>query len=679
MIICDHRPKIFQSTIVVIFILLPILFFPISCSLIRPSLVRPPDRSLRIQAEDYDVGGEGVAYHDTTPGNSGKEYLKDDVDIELCQEGGYNVGWIKRGEWLRFSNIHAHGRDYYVSVRVASENREGAFRIEVNGVDATGMVTFPATGGFQDWTTVDAGVVTLTSGSNTIRLISEADSWNINWIAFNTSKKAARALHKPPEKRKQNPRMLVTLPESAFQQAQAILGEENLKKVDTAGPEGKLVRALTRKVHVDELKENAISCDEATTTVPYKYRLDGFLDRMRKPLPMDNGRIIVNDGYHDNFMVEDLLKAFAERYPTITSLHKIGETWQGRDIWALKISDNADIEEDEPAYLFVAAHHGSELLSTEFVLDTIEYLTVSYDKDEKVRTWVDSYEIWCVPLANPDGCFRFFHVTGSGRKNGRDTNHNGKIDITDGIDLNRNYPYRWHTLGERSSKSNPKHYWYRGPEPASEPETRAMMRLAEEQRFIMLISYHTSATKILVPYTIDGVRNPEPSVAWMIGEKIAALSDSYREDRKYKAVRNLYSVDGTDQDWHYWKYGTLAYIWEGPRHNPPFERDRDKMAEGARPGWGYMLDRHAEGPTLSGNVIDAESGTPLEAIITLDEIKTFEGEIHTSHPATGRFDHILPAEGTYHINFRKKGYLPRSVEVEVGREWKTITVYLVPE
>ncbi len=680
MIIYNHRPKIFQSMIVVIYISIPILFFPISCSLIVPLRVSLPDRSIRIQAEDYDVGGEGVAYHDTTPGNSGKEYLEDDVDIEPCKEGGYNIGWIISGEWLRFSNIHGHGRDYYVSVRVASENREGAFRIEVNGVDATGLVTFPATGGFQDWTTVDACVVTLTSGSNTIRLICEADSWNIDWIAFNTSKKAARALHKSPKKQEENPLMLVTLAEAAFKQAQALLGEENLKRVDTAVPEGKLVRALTRKVHVDELKENAIAFDEATTTVPYKYQLDGFLDRMDKPLPVDDdGRIVVNDGYHDNFMVEDLLKAFAERYPTITSLHKIGATWQGRDIWALKISDNADIEEDEPAYLFVAAHHASELLSTEFVLDIIEYLTVNYDKDEKVRTWVDSYEIWCVPLVNPDGCFRFFHVTGSGRKNGRDTNLNGKIDITDGVDLNRNYPFRWHTLGERSSKSNPKHYWYRGPESASEPETRAMMRLAEEQRFVMLISFHTSATKILVPYTIDNVKNPEPSVAWMIGEKIAALSDSYREDRKYKAVRNLYSVDGTDQDWHYWKYGTLAYIWEGPRHNPPFERDRDKIVEGARPGWGYMLDRLCEGPTLSGNVMDAESGAPLEAIITLEEIKTFEEEIHTTHPATGRFDHILPARGTYHINFRKEGYLPRSVEVEVGREWKTITVYLVPE
>lgn len=677
--VCDSRPGIVQSMCILVVILVPILLSSSSCSLIMPSRVSMPDHSIRIQAEDYDVGGEGVAYHDTTPGNTGKEYLGDDVDIEKCEEGGYNIGCIERGEWLRFSYIHGEGRDYYISVRVASQNREGAFRIEVNGVDATGLVTFPPTGGLQEWTTVDAGIVTLPSGSNTIRLVSEADSWNINWIAFNTSKKAALALHKSPKKREGNPLMLVTLAQSAFNQGQAIVGEKNLKKVDIAAPDGSVVKALTHKVHVDELEEHGLALDEATTSVPYKYQLDGFLDRMGKAAPVKDGRIIVNDGYHDNFMVEDLLRAFARRYPTIATLHKIGETWQGLDICALKISDNPNDEEDEPAFLFVAAHHASELLSTEFVLDIIEYLTVNYDTDDRVRKLVDSYEIWCVPLVNPDGCFRFFHVTGTGRKNGRDTNGNGEIDTTDGVDLNRNYPYRWHTLGERSSKSNPEHYWYRGPRPASEPETRAMMRLAEEQRFVMLISYHTSATKLLVPYTIDGVRNPEPSVAWMVGEQIAALSDSCRKDRSYKAVRNLYSVDGTDQDWYYWKYGTLAYILEGPRHNPPYERDRDRMAEGARPGWMYMLERLAQGPTLSGNVVDAETGAPLEAIITLDEIKTFEGEIHTSHPATGRFDRILPAQGTYHINFRKDGYLPKSVEVEVGREWKTITVPLVPE
>jgi len=63
-------------------------------------------------------------------------------------------------------------------------------------------------------------------------------------------------------------------------------------------------------------------------------------------------------------------------------------------------------------------------------------------------------------------------------------------------------------------------------------------------------------------------------------------------------------------------------------------------------------------------------------VISLDEIRTFEEEVHTSHPTTGRFDRVLPREGTFHVQFALDGYRPKSVEVEVGREWKTIAVEL---
>ncbi|HUT92266.1 MAG TPA: M14 family zinc carboxypeptidase [Thermoguttaceae bacterium] len=410
---------------------------------------------------------------------------------------------------------------------------------------------------------------------------------------------------------------------------------------------------------------------------PSKYRLEGFLERMGKPVPVDDrGRIVVSDGYHDGPMVEGLLEAFARKYPEITRLHDIGETWQGRRIWALEISSGVRPKADKPPFLFVAAHHGSELLATEFVLDIIEQLTVHYASDERVRNWVDRYRIWCVPLVNPDGCHRFFHVAAAGRKNGRDTNGNGRIDFTDGVDLNRNYPFRWHSLGETGSKSDPAASWYRGPSPASEPETRAMMRLADQERFVMLLSFHTAGTRLLVPYTIDNVRDPHPNTAWIVAGHVAALADSCRDDRDYRPARNLYPVDGTDQDWHYWKHGTLAYIWEGSRHNPPYQSDRDKLAAGVRPGWAYLLDRLAAGPTLSGHVRDAQSGAPLEAAISLAEIRTFEGEVHTSHPTTGRFDRVLPREGTFHVQFALDGYRPKSVEVDMGCEWKTIVVEL---
>jgi hypothetical protein len=160
---------------------------------------------------------------------------------------------------------------------------------------------------------------------------------------------------------------------------------------------------------------------------------------------------------------------------------------------------------------------------------------------------------------------------------------------------------------------------------------------------------------------------------------MASLSDSCREDRDFKAVRNLYSVDGTDQDWHYWKHGTIAYIWEGSRHNPSYKKDRDKLVKGIRSGWHYMLDRLDEGPTLSGHVYDAENGKPLEAVFSFQEIKTFQGEIHTTHPDSGRFDKALPQKGLYHLEISKDGYASKTIPVEVGKEWRTIRVELSKE
>ena len=417
---------------------------------------------------------------------------------------------------------------------------------------------------------------------------------------------------------------------------------------------------------------------EPTSLLPQKYRIEGFLEKRNQPLVRDaRGRLVVHDTYHDGPMIERLLTAFAEDYPRIASLREIGETWHGRKILGLRITSGMRHECRKPAFLFVGAHHANEPWSTEVVLDIIHQLATGYASNPEVRRWVDQYEIWCVPLVNPDGLHNFFHVTGRGRKNGRDTNDNGLLDASDGVDLNRNYPYRWHSLNETGSNGDPAHGRYRGPSAGSEPETKAVMRLADRERFVMLISYHTSGSKVLVPYTIDGARNPHPDAAWIVGAHLAALSDTARLDRDYTPVRKLYSVDGVDQDWHYWRHGTLAYLWEGPETLPSLER-REKMIVGARPGWQYLLRRLEEGPTLSGHVHDGRTGKPIEAAVSIDEIETFEGEVHASHPETGRFDRVLPIEGTYHLRVEKSGYRPALFKTCVGRQWKHVRVHLWP-
>lgn len=147
----------------------------------------------RVQAENFDEGGEGVAYHDTTAGNSGGQYRPaSDVDIEGTTDtgGGFNVGWMTATEWLEFTVNVATTGNYTLNARVASIGDGGRFHVEVDtGGDVTGSLTVPNTGGWQNWTTVSHGGIHLTAGPHVIRFMGDADGTagvvgNLNWLEF---------------------------------------------------------------------------------------------------------------------------------------------------------------------------------------------------------------------------------------------------------------------------------------------------------------------------------------------------------------------------------------------------------------------------------------------------------------------------------------------------------------
>jgi len=139
-----------------------------------------------VQVENYDVGGQNVAYNDTTSGNSGAVYRTDDVDIEACTDtgGGYNLGWVAAGEWLKFTvNVSTAGA-YTVGFRVASTSAGQAFHLaNSSGTNLTGTVTCPNTGGWQTWSTVNA-TVTLPAGQQVLQLVSDTGNYNYNYMTF---------------------------------------------------------------------------------------------------------------------------------------------------------------------------------------------------------------------------------------------------------------------------------------------------------------------------------------------------------------------------------------------------------------------------------------------------------------------------------------------------------------
>ena len=137
-----------------------------------------------IETEDYDLGGEGDAYHDVDAGNNGNgTHRTDGVDHEVCSEGGFNVGWTVAGEWLKYTVNVASNGSYTMTARVASAVATGAFHIEVNDVDVTGTISVGNTGGWQTWVDKTA-VVSLTAGTNVVKLVIEGNDMNINWIDF---------------------------------------------------------------------------------------------------------------------------------------------------------------------------------------------------------------------------------------------------------------------------------------------------------------------------------------------------------------------------------------------------------------------------------------------------------------------------------------------------------------
>ena len=140
-----------------------------------------------VEAENYDKGGSGVAYLDSDPANNGGSYRNDGVDVQVCSEGGYNVGWINSGEWLEYTVDVSKAGTYDVALRVASPNTTGQLRIAFEGSDKTGTIGVPNTGGWQSWQTVSLPSISLSSGQQVMRIAIEGGSFNFNKLSFNAT------------------------------------------------------------------------------------------------------------------------------------------------------------------------------------------------------------------------------------------------------------------------------------------------------------------------------------------------------------------------------------------------------------------------------------------------------------------------------------------------------------
>ncbi len=142
----------------------------------------------RIEAEDYDVGGQGFAHNDIDAINEGNSDYRagDGVDVEETQdiEGEYNVGYIRNGEWLEYTVEVASDGMYDLDLRMATEGDGKILHIEVDGQNVSGPVAVPNTEGWQIWGTTTVEDLNLTAGTHVLRLVFDSDYMNLNYMEF---------------------------------------------------------------------------------------------------------------------------------------------------------------------------------------------------------------------------------------------------------------------------------------------------------------------------------------------------------------------------------------------------------------------------------------------------------------------------------------------------------------
>ncbi|MBD3944086.1 M14 family metallopeptidase [Nocardioides ganghwensis] len=259
----------------------------------------------------------------------------------------------------------------------------------------------------------------------------------------------------------------------------------------------------------------------------------------------------------------DQLTTIARDHPGVTKLVKLGTTYQGRDILALKMTQGARGQKDgsRPAAIFSATQHAREWIAPEVVRRLMyTYLERWEADDEPTKKLLQSTELWFVPVMNPDGYEYTFTDERLWRKNLRDNNGDGITQVGDGVDPNRNFPAHWGYDNEGSSDI-PSSETYRGPSPASEPETQAAIRLFDLAKAEFLVNYHSNGEWLLYN---DGWQIGTPTADDPIYHALSGNLDEAAIEGYHPGLSSdvLYVTNGETDGYVQEANGTLAWTPE---------------------------------------------------------------------------------------------------------------------
>ena len=314
-------------------------------------------------------------------------------------------------------------------------------------------------------------------------------------------------------------------------------------------------------------------------------------------------------------------------YPEICKRYDLGLSYERRHLWAIRISDNVLVEEDEPEFKYIATMHGDEIVGTKMCMNLVDYLLTNYGSDPQVTNIIDEIELWIVPLMNPDGYDRSPRT----RENAQ------------GIDLNRNFP--------------------EGAPPDPDPndpegratETQVIMNWSFGQSFTASANFHGGVLVVNYPFDNDGSGSrytPDQDLFVYISEEYSRHNPPMWFGDWYHGITNgvdWYEIQGGMQDWNYRYMGNNEVTIELGDIKEPSSSEIPQFWEDNRESMLAYIETCLIG--VRGLVTDVQTGQPLEATIT---VVGRDHEIYTD-PDVGDYHRMLLA-GTYDLTFEVEGY-----------------------
>ena len=318
-------------------------------------------------------------------------------------------------------------------------------------------------------------------------------------------------------------------------------------------------KALVEVEAVLSGRDVARLADQGIEMAPKK--IDGRTVSQRASAAAAEGHVVWQK-YSGPGGLKEEVEQLARRHPYLTKTVSIGKTVQGQDIVAVKVTKAADKTKDgkRPSVLYLSAQHAREWITPEMTTRLLRRVVEGYSSSRSMKRLLSRTELWFVPVANPDGYdYTFTEGQRLWRKNLRDNDGDGEITGNDGVDLNRNWPTKWGYDNEGSSPTTASQT-YRGPGPASEPETQALDRFAGRVGFEFLINYH-SAAELLLYGTGWQVATPTPDdliYEAMVGDDDRPAVPGYDPD----ISAELYTTNGDTDTAITARYGTLGFTPE---------------------------------------------------------------------------------------------------------------------